>query len=210
VPRNSRPNPFKARGRSLVLLGTAGLAVLGTTALSTLGTAGAGSFGTAVQVAVFAASVVINAAVVVFAFRFATTRRLLIGDVVPGAIAAALAWQLLQSFSIVYVGHVVKNASATNGVFALVLGMLAFLYITATVVVLCVEINVVRVDRLHPRALLTPFTDNVELTRADRRSYANQAEAQRSKGFEDVDVTFHPVTDAPVEDIADGSPRIHR
>jgi hypothetical protein len=87
---------------------------------------------------------------------------------------------------------VVKNASATNGVFALVLGMLAFLYITAIVVVLCVEINVVRVDHLYPRALLTPFTDNVELTHADRRSYADQAEAQRSKGFEDIDVTFEP------------------
>jgi len=194
VPRNSRPNPFKARGRSLVLLGTAGLAVIATTGLSTLGTAEAGSFGTAVQVGVLAASVAINTAVIVFAFRFATTRPLSIRDVAAGAIAAAFGWQLLQSFGIVYVGHVVKNASATNGVFALVLGMLAFLYLTATVVVFCVEINVVRVDRLYPRALLTPFTDHVQLTRADRRSYANQAEAQRSKGFEEVDVTFDPPT----------------
>lgn len=31
---------------------------------------------------------------------------------------------------------------------------------------ICVEINVVRVDRLHPRSLLTPFTDNVVLTPA--------------------------------------------
>lgn len=202
VPRNNRPNPFKVRGRSLTLLSTAGLAVVVTTALSTLGTAGPGSLGLAVQVGVLTGSVAINAAVTVFAFRFATTRRLSVGDVAPGAIAAALAWQLLQSFGVVYVGHVVKNASATNGVFALVLGMLAFLYITAAVVVLCVEINVVRVDHLYPRALLTPFTDNVELTGADRRSYANQAEAQRSKGFEDVDVTFNPTPgDAdPVEE----------
>jgi len=197
VPRNNRPNPFKARGRSLVLLGTAGLAVIATTVLSTLGTVQAGSFGMAVQVLILAASVAINAAVIVFAFRFATTRRLSIRDVAPGAITAAIAWQLLQSFGIVYVGHVVKNASATNGVFALVLGMLAFLYITAAVVVLCVEINVVRVDHLYPRALLTPFTDNVELTYADRRSYADQAEAQRSKGFEDIDVTFDPTRGDP-------------
>jgi YihY family inner membrane protein len=193
VPRNNRPNPFKARGRSVVLLATAGLAVIATTALSTLGTAGAGSFGRAVQVVVLAASVAINAAVIVFAFRFATTRRLSTREVAPGAIAAAIAWQLLQSFGIVYVGHVVKTASATNGVFALVLGMLAFIYLTATVIILCVELNVVRVDHLYPRALLTPFTDNVELTYADRRSYANQAEAQRSKGFEDVDVTFDSI-----------------
>jgi uncharacterized BrkB/YihY/UPF0761 family membrane protein len=148
----------------------------------------------------------INAAVFIFAFRFATTRQLTIRDVAPGGIAAAVAWQLLQSFGIVYVAHVVKNASATNGVFALVLGMLGFLYITATVVVMCVEINVVRVDHLHPRALLTPFTDDVELTRADRRSYANQAEAQRSKGFEEVDVTFNQAASHPTQDLADGLP----
>jgi membrane protein len=75
-------------------------------------------------------------------------------------------------------------------VFALVLGMLAFLYLTATVVVLCAEINVVRVARLHPRALLTQFTDDVDLTDADRQAYTDQATAQRSKSFQDIDVTF--------------------
>jgi membrane protein len=48
-------------------------------------------------------------------------------------------------------------------VFALVLGLLAFLHLTAAAV-LCVGVNVVAVDHLHPRALLTPFTDNVVLT----------------------------------------------
>lgn len=190
VPRNSRPNPFKKRGRSLVLLGTAGLAVIGTTALSTIGTGGAGTLDTAVRVGVLAASVVVNAAVFVFAFRLATARPVSVRDVAPGAIAAAVAWQLLQSFGVLYVRHVVKNASATNGVFAIVLGMLAFLYITATVAVLCVEVNVVRVDKLYPRSLLTPFTDNVELTAGDRLAYTGQAKAERSKGFEDVDVSF--------------------
>src|SRR4051812_21824532 len=50
VPRNSRPNPFLARGRSLLLLGTAGVAVLGTTALSTLGSGNAGSLGVALRI----------------------------------------------------------------------------------------------------------------------------------------------------------------
>ena len=109
----------------------------------------------------------------------------------PGALAAAVSWQLLQTFGVAYVAHVVKNASATNGVFAIVLGLLAFLYITSVVVVLCAEINVVRAGELYPRALLTPFTDNVDLTSGDRRTYTRQAEAQRAKGFEDIDVTFH-------------------
>ena len=197
VPRNSRPNPFKARGRSLALLATVGLAVVGTTVLSTLGASGAGSLGPLVKVVVLLASVAINAAAFIFAFRFAAARDLSARDVAPGAIAAAIIWQLLQTFGVVYVGHVVKGASATNGVFALVLGLLAFLYITATAIVLCVEANVVRVDHLHPRSLLTPFTDDVDLTSGDRRAYTSQAKAQRSKGFEEVDVTYHPPSSRP-------------
>jgi membrane protein len=155
VPRNSRPNPFKARGRSVLLLATAGLTVLGTTALSIAGGGGAGALGTAGRFLALAASAGINIAMAVFAFRFAPARRLSVRDVVPGAIATAAIWQLLQSFGVIYVRHVVEHASATNAVFALVLGLLAFLYITATVVLLCVEINVVHVNRLHPRSLLT-------------------------------------------------------
>ena len=143
---------------------------------------------------------VINIAVFVFGFRFAAARRLSVRDVAPGAIAAAVIWQLLQSFGVIYVGHVVRHASDTNAVFALVLGMLAFLYLSATAVLLCAEINVVRVSRMHPRSLLTPFTDNVMLTTGDRRAYSKQAKAQRSKGFEHIDVSFDPPSPEPEQD----------
>jgi membrane protein len=197
VPRNNRPNPFRARGRSGVLLGCAGLAVLATTALSIGGGGGAGALGTAGKALALAASVVINIAVIIFAFRFAPARRLSVRDVVPGAVASAVIWQLLQSFGVVYVRHVVEHASATNAVFALVLGLLAFLYIAAMVVLLSMEINVVRVVRLHPRSLLTPFTDNVVLTAGDRQAYSRQAKAQRSKGFQHVDVNFDQPSPSP-------------
>jgi membrane protein len=190
VPRNSRPNPFRARARGLLLLGTAGLAMLGTTVLSILGGTEAGELGWAVKVVCLAASLVINIIVYIFAFRLAVARPLTVRDVAPGAVAAAAIWQLLQSFGVVYVNRVVKHASPTNGVFALVLGLVAFLFLTATVVVLCVEIDVVRVSRMHPRSLMTPFTDNVVLTSGDRRAYVRQAKAQRSKGFQHVSVTF--------------------
>ena len=200
VPRNSRPNPFKARGRSLLLLAIAAVAVLGTTVLSIVGGGGAGALGATGRFLALAASVAVNVAVSVFAFRFAPARRLSVRDVVPGAVAAAVIWQVLQSFGIIYVRHVVEHASATNAVFAVVLGLLAFLYITATAVLLSVEINVVRVGHLYPRSLLTPFTDSVTLTAGDRRSYSRQARAQRSKGFEHVDVTFDPPSPEPGQD----------
>ncbi|MCZ2818569.1 YihY/virulence factor BrkB family protein [Modestobacter sp. VKM Ac-2984] len=192
VPRNSRPNPFLARGLSLLLVATAGLAVIGTTALATFSAGHAGSMGGGSRVLTVLGSVLINAAVFVFAFRLATARPLTVRQVLPGAFLAAVLWQLLQTFGVTYVSRVMTTASATNGVFALVLGLLAFLYLAAVVGVLCVEINVVRVNRLWPRALLTPFTDDVDLTPGDRRSYTGMAQAQRTKGFETVHVTFDP------------------
>ena len=209
VPRHSRPDPFMARGRSLLLLAAVGGALLGTTVLSAI-SGGAGAFGTGVKVVVLVASIAVNAAAFIFAFRLSTDRTLTVRQVSPGAVIVALGWQLLHSFGALYVKHVVQSASATNGVFAVVLGMLAFLYLTATVVVFCAQINVVRVDRLHPRALLTPFTDNVDLTKADREAYTSQATAQRSKGFEHVSVTFgappHRANEEPREDDTAAAP----
>lgn len=194
VPRNERRNPLAARLRGLLLLGTAGIAVLATTALSAFSGV-RGSLGGAVHILLILGSVVMNAGVFLLAFRLAPARRLRWRDVARGALAAAFLWQLLQSFGVVYVNHVVRNASATNGVFALVLGLLAFFYLTAVLVVLCAELDAVRTDRLHPRALLTPFTDNVELTEGDESAYERQAQAQRAKGFEDVSVTFEETPD---------------
>jgi uncharacterized BrkB/YihY/UPF0761 family membrane protein len=195
VPRHRRPNPIAARGRSILLLCSAGLAVLCTSVLSALGSS-AGAFGAKIglglHVGLTALSVVINAIVFMLAFKLATPRRLTARQVAPGALTAAVAWQLLQSFGGRYVGHVVKSSSATNAVFALVLGLLAFFYLASLAFVLCIEINVVQVDRLHPRSLLTPFTDNVELTRGDERVYTEAARSQSAKGFEHVDVRFEP------------------
>jgi membrane protein len=136
------------------------------------------------------AAVVVNAAVFIVAFRISTATKLTVREVAPGAIIAAVIWQLLQLFGTAYVANVVKDAGITYGVFAVVLGLLAWIFLAALGVVVSVEINVVRNKHLYPRALLTPFTDNVDLTRADQHAYTDAATAQRHKGFESVDVTF--------------------
>lgn len=189
VPRNERPNPLLGRLRGLALLATAGVAVLATSALSAVGL-GAGELGGTVRTLSLLASVSLNTGVFVLAFRLATARHLTVRQVAPGAVSAAVVWQLLQSFGAGYVGGVVAQASEVNGVFALVLGLMAFLYLAAVAVVLCVEVNVVRAERLWPRALLTPVTDDVELTEGDERAYTEQAQAQRAKGFQEIDVHF--------------------
>ena len=132
----------------------------------------------------------VNAGVFVLGFRLSTVRRLTVRQVAPGALTAAVVWQLLQTFGGLYIERVVAGASAVNAVFALVLGLMAFLYLAAYVIVLCVEINVVRVNHLYPRSLLTLFTDDVQLTHGDKRVYADAAVAQKAKGFQEVDVRF--------------------
>jgi YihY family inner membrane protein len=206
VPRNSRPNPLAARGRGLLLLGTVGLALLATTVVTAIG-GGVGGFGIAGRTVAIVGAVVVNAGAFVLAFRIGTTRPVTVRDVLPGALTAAVLWQLLQSFGALYVGRVVATASATNSIFAVVLGLLAFLYLAAVTVVLCMEVNAVHVDELHPRALLTPFTDDVDLTPGDRRAYRKQAQAQRTKGFERVEVTFDPPPSQHAEEADSGGHR---
>jgi YihY family inner membrane protein len=193
VPRHRRPDPVTARGRSLLLLGSLGLLVVASTVLSALGSGAAtygGGFTGYLHVLLTAASVLVNAAVFVLGFRQTTARRLTVRQVLPGALAAAVGWQLLQSFGGFYVSRVVAGAGAVNAVFALVLGLIAFIYLGALVLVLCVEVNVVRVDSLHPRALLAPFTENTELTRGDERVYADAAQAQQAVSHQRVEVSF--------------------
>ncbi len=193
VPRNSRPNPLRARLRSLRLLSIVGLSVIGTTVLSGLGAnaeAFGASIGVGLKVLLGAASMIVNAAVFTIGFKVATARALTWGETLPGAIAAAVAWQVLQFVGTTYVGQVVKHAQEFNSVFALVLGLIGWIYVEAVVVVFAVEYNAVRSLRLWPRALLTPFTDNVQLTAADEAAYTGQARAERSKGFQDITVSF--------------------
>jgi membrane protein len=190
VPRNVRPDPISSRRRSLRLLLVLGSAAIATTLLSGVGHA-ASSLGVFGRIGIILVAVGINALICLTAFRVTTARELSYRQVWPGALAAAIIWQILQWFGAGYIGHVVKSASATNSVFALVLGMLAFLFLVSSTLVLCAEINVVLVEQLHPRALLTPFTDQVDLTPADRKTYTRKAKAERVKGFQRVSVTFH-------------------
>ncbi|OMC48681.1 ribonuclease BN [Mycobacterium sp. IS-2888] len=189
VPRNQRPDPLRSRLRSLLLLLVLGSAAITATALSAIGQA-TGSLGVFGRIGVALAAVAINAMICLVAFRVTTARALTYRQVLPGAIVAAFIWQILQWFGAGYVGHTVKSASATNSVFALVLGLLAFLFLVSSTLVLCAEINVVLVEKLYPRALLTPFTDDADLTPADRKTYAKRAKAERVKGFQRVSVRF--------------------
>jgi YihY family inner membrane protein len=193
VPRNSRPNPLMMRVRSLVLLVLSGVSVLAVTVFSALGSTtdvfGA-RFDATLRWLVTAGTVLIVTLLLTLLFRLAAARRYSPRRAVPGALFTAVGWQVLQVVGAVYVTRVLARTDAVNQTFGLVLGLIGLIFISALIAVLGIELNVVLARRLWPRALLTPFTDAVDLTDADRRAYALYAQAQRHKGFETVTVRF--------------------
>lgn len=201
VPRNSRPNPILLRLKSLGLLLTAGVALLVLSVLSALGssTEVLGDTIASYRWPIVIGSVLVSATVLAVLFQFGVARSHDFRAALPGAFTVAVLWQTLQYIGTLYVTNVLAETSQMNKTFALVLGLIGILYIGAVMGVLGIEVNVVLSHHLWPRALLTPFTDRVDLTEADKRAYADYARAQRHKGFQNVEVTFDgPTVAMPV------------
>ncbi|MGW4439633.1 YihY/virulence factor BrkB family protein [Streptomyces sp. NPDC004596] len=193
VPRHARPDPLRSRvrGLSFLLLLAVGLGL--TTALSAAESA-AGIFGTSlavgVRVVVGFAGIAVNAALLMLSYRIMTPCRPPLRFVYGPTLGAACAWQVLQWGGSYYVGHVLRGATATYGMFGIVLGLLAWVYLAAVVYLATAEIIAVRFLRLWPRSLATPFTDRVHLAKGDLRAYRSYATAESFKGFEKVSVHF--------------------
>ena len=106
-------------------------------------------------------------------------------DLLPGVLFAAVLWQILQYVGGYYVAHVVRHAQETSGLFAFVLGLLAWLYLGGQLTLIAAEINVVRARRLWPRSFFTP-----PLLDADKRALISSAEVEERVEQENVEVTF--------------------
>src|ERR1700744_5306395 len=196
VPRNARHNPIRARLRSLMLLAAGGGSVIVTTVLSAL-SAAADSYGaSAVSVSVRAAAatlaIALNVTLFMVAFKILIATPVSIRQIRAGAIAAAVIWQTLQLAGAVLLGDKLKGATATYGLFAIVLGLLAWVYVGSVTVVMCAEFNAVRLRGMWPRSLLAPFSDSPALTIGDKRAYISYAKTELHKSFETIDVSFDP------------------
>lgn len=190
VPRDSRPHPVYARLKSLMLLVAAGAALLSVSVLATVASTTTTFFDRWERWLLPVLNVAVVGAALTVLFRFAATGQHSLRRAAPGGFALAGMWQLLHLVGALYVAKVLVGTTAMTKSFGLVLGLVGFLFLGAVMAVLAMEINVVIARRLYPRALLTPFTDAVDLTPADRRAYASYARMQRHKGFERVVVRW--------------------
>ena len=90
----------------------------------------------------------------------------------PGAVFSAFAWQILQAIGSYLVTHQLARSSNLYGTFAIVLGLVGWLFIEANVTVWAVEANVVLDFRLWPRSISAPLTE------PDRRAFRMYAEVE--------------------------------
>ncbi|MFC1419035.1 YihY/virulence factor BrkB family protein [Streptacidiphilus cavernicola] len=197
VPRHLRPNPLVSRLRSLLLLGLLATGVILTAALTALSST-SHVFGVdiswAARIGAVVFSVALNAALIMLTFQVLTARVLRRSQLWPEAVAGAVIWQVLLVASTYSVNHTLRGSTATYGMFAIVLGLLAWLYLGAMTFVLCAQSAAVRAHHLWPRNLLAPFVDDLTLTGADKRAYTSYATTESYKTFENVRVVFDQAT----------------
>jgi membrane protein len=185
VPFTGRPDFFRARLRALLLLLVLGGGILAATGLAGAGSVGA-RYGIAWKILSIAASTVLNFFVFWVAFRVLTVHSVTWRELRIGAIAAAIGYEAVQLGGGYYVGHVVKNASNVYGTFALVIGLLSFIYLSVHVTLLAAETNVVTSNRLWPRS----FSVGGEQppTVADRVALTQRTRVEKRRQDERIDV----------------------
>ncbi|ELS50886.1 YihY/virulence factor BrkB family protein [Streptomyces viridochromogenes] len=207
VPRYARPNPALARLKGLVFMAVLATGLIATTALSAAASAtqvfgvhvGAGP-----RIGVIIAVTLLNTTSLLLCMRILTHTEIPVRRLWGTALGGACAWQALQWGGAFYVRHFLHGASATYGMFGIVLGLLAWLYLGAVVFVLTAETGAVRVHRLWPRSLLAPFTDRTRLSQADRRAYRSYAATERFKGFQKISVEFRRGPAADTNEVESG------
>jgi membrane protein len=195
VPISQRPGFPWALLRSFGLIVFVGTGEIGTVILSGIaGGTGHVISGLGAHIGAIAVSLVLNMGLFWLAFRLGTARQVATRDLRLGAVLAAIAWQVLQ----VVGGYFVAHSLATNsvyGVFGIVLGLLAWLYLQAQITLYAVEVNVVQALRLWPRSLVPP-----PLTSADMHAYEIYAQAEQRRP--DLEIDLHPA-EPPAEDVRD-------
>jgi inner membrane protein YhjD len=182
VPFKDRHNFFQARLRGLVLLVSIGLLFIVATVASGVVIGGLG--GPLLKVAGIALSLALNFLLFLAAFRFLTSESVPTRSLWIGVGLASVLWELLQSVGGFYIGHVLRHASTTYGVFGFVIALLVFLRLGAQVTLYSAELNVVLARELWPRSLFGPTVP------ADEKTLTALAKVEERSDREQIEVEF--------------------
>jgi YihY family inner membrane protein len=197
LPGPDRAGYLPRLGRSVAFLAILALGVIVSTLLAGLVTYGQHAF--VIRVLAQCLAALANAGLYYLGFRALTPKAVRSAELVPGAVAGGLFWTVLQAFGAYLVHHYLRSDSV-YGIFATVLGLVAWIYFGAQAAVYAAEINVVLARKLWPRAVIQP-----PLTEADRASMALQALQNRRRPEQHVEVSFSasPPGASSADDIRD-------
>ena len=186
VPLKRRPNLLVGRLRALLMLIVLGVGILVLTFAgpATRAAAGIPVLGSAASLAV---SFGLGLGLFLVAFKLLCDADVSWRDLLPGAVAAAVAWSVLQLLGTMFVEHWVRGATSTSGVFAVVIGLLSWLYLQSQLTVLAAEVNVVKREHLWPRSLT-----GRSLGDGDRRALARYAAVEQRVEGQDLVVDLRP------------------
>jgi YihY family inner membrane protein len=182
VPQRRLPSFLHRRLRGLIMLLIMGVGVIATTFLAGFATTGP-DIGLKIGAGVVSAA--INLGLFLVAFRVLTAENLSWRDVLPGSVMAAILWGILQGVGGWYVARSLRGASQTYGFFAIVIGLLSWLYLGAQLILYSAEVNVVRKRRLWPRSLVIP-----PLGDKDKEALEALAKMEERRPEEHVTVSF--------------------
>ena len=186
VPFRRRPDLLHARARALVLLLALGVVLLASTALGGFGTVGS-RFGLAWKIGSVVLSTLLNVGLFWVGFRVLTATDVGWRDVRGGAIAAAVLYEALQLLGGVYVDHV-RHASNAYGTFAIVIGLLSYIYLAAMVTLYAAEANVVANRHLWPRSF--SLIGEEPPTPADKQALTQRSRVEERRQDQRVGVEF--------------------
>jgi uncharacterized BrkB/YihY/UPF0761 family membrane protein len=135
----------KQRGKALLGLLFVGAAQIGTLVITAVVNAADLPIGG--RLALLLATAAINVAVLAAMYRYLTSARTTWSDVWPGAVAAGIAFSVLQYFGTEIVRRITDNAGVAYGQFALVLGLVTWLSLLAISALMSAEFNSALVRR---------------------------------------------------------------
>jgi YihY family inner membrane protein len=184
VPRRQRPNFWWRLARGLAALLLVAGEVVAATVLAQLGIAGPGLLG---RIDLLGGSFLLNLLLLLVMFQVLTGTGLRWRSLLPGAVLGALGWSVLQTVGVQLVNHQLERANLLYGVFAVVLVLIGWLYLSTQLVLYAAEVNVVLARRLWPRSLLQP-----PLTEPDREALTALARTEERRPEQRVQVTFLP------------------
>jgi YihY family inner membrane protein len=182
LPGPARPGYLPRLSRAMLFLGALGVGVIVSTLLTGLVAYGHNVVITVVLAQALAA--LCNVSLYLVCFRVLTPKGVPARSLIAGAVTGGIAWTVLQAVAVPVVHHY-THSDTVYGLFAVVLVLLAWIYLGVQITVYAAEVNVVLTRRLWPRTIVQP-----PLAEADRASMAMQALQNQRREEQNVRVTF--------------------